>query len=459
MNRYSALVAVVIPVLLAAPACVRHVHVHQPATYAPPPGHLPEGAGAEVEMFYDDLAPHGTWVRVEGPGWVWHPRGVPAGWRPYVDGRWIYTDYGWTWVSDESWGWAAYHYGRWHHAPRYGWVWVPGTEWGPAWVTWHAGGDWVGWAPLPWGVEWRAGIGLDWGRVDMRAAIDPAWWCFVPTRHLASPAPRNYFAPAARNVTIIKVTKNVTHYTIVENRIFNQGVSTQTVSRASGRPVPRFRVKEDASAREARGPRGHRMEGEELVVRRAAPRRAGPGAAVVAPPGHRKQTHVEPAESSAGRARPGATDAGDQAATPPARERAGSPPGRPARHGSPDDHVRRPNDDRAKRPQPAGPPQDGPAPAGPPQAAPKQAAPQPDAPPQGAAPPPEKGPGHDAPASATKPQAKKKPGRPGARGAKPEKKKAGTADDSEDEDDGEPKPEDPKSTRTGSGGAEKSDRP
>ena len=97
---------------------------------APPPG-------PEDQPVYEDLAPYGDWVYVSGPGWVWSPYGVEAGWRPYQVGHWVLTDYGWTWASDESFGWAAYHYGRWNEDPHYGWVWVPGTEWGPAWVAWH----------------------------------------------------------------------------------------------------------------------------------------------------------------------------------------------------------------------------------------------------------------------------------------------------------------------------------
>lgn len=256
--------------LAAAPACVTRV-VHQyPAPVAPPPSHYPPGASAEVRLFYDDLVGHGEWVNVDGPGWVWYPTSVSADWRPYVQGRWVYSDYGWTWASEESWGWAAYHYGRWHHAPRYGWVWVPGSEWGPAWVTWHSGGGWTGWAPLPWQVGWRAGVGLDWGHVDVRVAIQPAWWCFVPTRHLAAQSPRQYIAPPNRNVNLIKVTKNVTNYTIVDNRVFNQGVHVNNVSKAAGRPVPQVRVRQ-ADSKPAGG--GGDMQDDELVMVRPGLRR------------------------------------------------------------------------------------------------------------------------------------------------------------------------------------------
>lgn len=35
--------------------------------------------------------------------------------------------YGWTWFSDEPFGWATYHYGRWAWDSQAGWLWVPGT--------------------------------------------------------------------------------------------------------------------------------------------------------------------------------------------------------------------------------------------------------------------------------------------------------------------------------------------
>jgi hypothetical protein len=83
---------------------------------------------------------------------VWQPEGslVGADFTPYyTGGHWTLTEFGWTWVSDFSWGWAPFHYGRWIAVSGYGWCWVPGTIWGPAWVAWRAGDGYVGWAALP----------------------------------------------------------------------------------------------------------------------------------------------------------------------------------------------------------------------------------------------------------------------------------------------------------------------
>jgi hypothetical protein len=104
--------------------------------------------------FYAPLSPQGAWVEVGSYGRCWHPLGVSVSWRPYCDGRWVWTDCGWYWASDEPWAWACYHYGGWVYDSAYGWIWVPGIEWAPAWVYWRVGGGYVGWAPLaPQGVK------------------------------------------------------------------------------------------------------------------------------------------------------------------------------------------------------------------------------------------------------------------------------------------------------------------
>jgi len=98
--------------------------------------------------FYEPLAPEGEWVVVGSYGRCWRPSHVESDWRPYCNGSWERTDAGWYWVSDEPWAWATYHYGRWDYTDQYGWYWVPQIQWAPAWVSWHEGGGYVGWAPL-----------------------------------------------------------------------------------------------------------------------------------------------------------------------------------------------------------------------------------------------------------------------------------------------------------------------
>jgi len=102
------------------------------------------------QTFYDNLAPYGQWVNDPQYGNVWVPN-EGGDFRPYgTRGHWVMTDYGNTWVSDDPWGWACYHYGRWTYDPYYGWIWIPGYEWAPAWVSWRYGGGYCGWiTPSP----------------------------------------------------------------------------------------------------------------------------------------------------------------------------------------------------------------------------------------------------------------------------------------------------------------------
>src|SRR5262245_13837885 len=228
--------------------------------------------GPEDEPFYGDLSPYGEWVYVSGPGWVWSPSVVTAGWEPYRLGHWVLTDCGWTWASDEEFGWAVYHYGRWHADARYGWVWVPGTDWAPAWVAWQEGNGWVGWAPLPYQVRWSPGAGLDWGGVNVGVVLGPSSWRFVETRYLVDPVLTRRIVPASRNVTIIRNTVHVTQYVTVDNRIVNQSVRPEKVGRAVGHTIPRYRLSEvDAPG----APRGEEVRDGEFVAYRPGRARGG----------------------------------------------------------------------------------------------------------------------------------------------------------------------------------------
>jgi hypothetical protein len=101
--------------------------------------------------FVQPLNPYGSWVQYPGYGLVFVPARavVGANFRPYTNGHWEHTEWGWTWVDHHPFGWATGHYGRWFFDANYGWAWLPGTQWGPAWVTWRNGGGHIGWAAMP----------------------------------------------------------------------------------------------------------------------------------------------------------------------------------------------------------------------------------------------------------------------------------------------------------------------
>jgi hypothetical protein len=101
----------------------------------------------ELDPYASEFESNGTWYYEGDVGYVWRPT-VSVGWRPYWNGRWVWTAYGWTWTPYEPWGWAPFHYGRWGFSAGLGWYWIPGRAWGPGWVTWATAGDYVGWCPL-----------------------------------------------------------------------------------------------------------------------------------------------------------------------------------------------------------------------------------------------------------------------------------------------------------------------
>jgi hypothetical protein len=188
--------------------------------------------------FYEPLAPHGEWVVVGSYGRCWRPARVEAGWRPYCNGYWQRSEAGWYWVSDEPWAWATYHYGRWDYTDQYGWYWVPQTQWAPAWVSWHSGGGYVGWAPLLPSVRISAS-----GFVGFNVSlISPRAFVFVEQRRFLDPIRPT--TVVVNNTTIINKTVNITNTKIVNNTVINEGPATTVIEKASGRKVQAIQVRE-----------------------------------------------------------------------------------------------------------------------------------------------------------------------------------------------------------------------
>jgi len=174
--------------------------------------------GVESDDFYgsESLNAHGRWVKLEKWGTCWQPTDVSTGWAPYTNGSWKECDdCGWTFVSDEPWAWACYHYGRWAKVGiGCGWAWVPGTVWAPSWVSWRQGRDEtsIGWAPLPPEAGCRFGVGIS-SWVDSTCNIGPEYYTFINVRDFGLDS---YFGcgciyDRARNVTIIIDTFNCTN--------------------------------------------------------------------------------------------------------------------------------------------------------------------------------------------------------------------------------------------------------
>jgi hypothetical protein len=201
------------------------------------------------DVFYDRLAPDGQWLNDDQYGYVWQPNVAVSttSWRPYSDGHWVWTDRGWFWQSNENFGWATYHYGRWVLIDGAGWVWVPGRHWAPAWVSWRHtdNDDYVGWAPLPPESSFSTSVGIHpW--CDTYYDIGPAAFAFIRIGDFGRPSYRESYLPQQQNLGFFNRTTNITNITYNNNVINNYGPEYQRVSQAvqqqGGQQLPSYKI-------------------------------------------------------------------------------------------------------------------------------------------------------------------------------------------------------------------------
>ncbi|MBB5409539.1 hypothetical protein HDG34_003481 [Paraburkholderia sp. HC6.4b] len=195
---------------------------------------------------YEDLDANGTWRETPQYGEVWVPSATPAGWAPYNDGHWVWqAPWGWTWVDDQPWGFAPYHYGRWAELDGT-WAWVPGPleadatpVYAPALVAFvgddDGGVDWgvnlavggviaagVAWFPLGPGERWHP----HWGGHDRWSA--------------------GYYDRVNRTTIVNDYRRNVNiHNTYVNYRVPGGVTAVPATAFVHGQPVRRFSQKVD----------------------------------------------------------------------------------------------------------------------------------------------------------------------------------------------------------------------
>jgi hypothetical protein len=191
-----------------------------------------------VDFFYSSLSPYGEWVNCDF-GYGWRPLHVVHGWRPYMYGRWAWTDNGWYWVSSEPFGWATFHYGRWAYDDYYGWIWIPDNVWGPSWVEWRYDDDYVGWAPL----SPYAGFDLSVGIVYSHRWMAPIhYWNFIPCRYFTTNHVVDYIQPIERSRRIFGNTREGMGIRSDNRRIVNRGVDVGFVERHTNTRVERTEI-------------------------------------------------------------------------------------------------------------------------------------------------------------------------------------------------------------------------
>ncbi|MDW7980984.1 MAG: hypothetical protein RMH97_10490 [Verrucomicrobiales bacterium] len=223
--------------------------------------------------FYNTLAPYGTWLWIEDYGWCWRPTIVVIhrGWHPYCHGgRWLYSNWGWYWYSDYTWGRIVFHYGRWFRHPRWGWCWWPDTVWAPAWVVWRYTDHYCGWAPLPPFTTFSAGVGVVYRGAAVGFDPDPDCYTYVSWTVFADRGLHRHRLPPDRAKHIHGQTVVVNNFINGDNNIVgNVGVPVERVARLAGREIPRAVVRdlpvEAAHNDDLRRPR---REGDKLIVYR-----------------------------------------------------------------------------------------------------------------------------------------------------------------------------------------------
>lgn len=218
------------------------------------------GQDMDMDYMYNYLAPYGNWVQMDPYGYVWTPRHMGYRWRPYSQGRWVMTDYGWTWIANEPWGSIPFHYGRWGYDNDFGWFWVPGSDWGPAWVSWRWSDQYAGWAPIPPGIEFRVGMGFALPSFD----IPIHFWIFLQSSRFLDRDAYRYALPYERNATIINFTSLHNNIRYRDNRIYNEGIGTDVVQRLTRQPVPHYRVQD------VKQPGPARIAGSDVQIYRPA---------------------------------------------------------------------------------------------------------------------------------------------------------------------------------------------
>jgi len=207
--------------------------------------------GPAYDDFRNDaqLSWNGEWIDTPEYGTVWRPRRVSEDWQPYVYGRWVWTDAGWAWASDEPFGWAVYHYGRWAWAPAVGWMWVPGRVWAPAWVSWRWTDGYAAWCPM-----------------GPRATVveQPSLWVVVSTRHFLEPIP-HYVVPRQRRRA----------FAVPSWTAARAGPAVTEIERAVGRTVRPLAIGDARTPASARAGSGSVIFYRPRTAPMAAPPRAG----------------------------------------------------------------------------------------------------------------------------------------------------------------------------------------
>lgn len=188
---------------------------------------------------YEDLDDNGDWRDDANYGHVWYPSRVEAGWAPYQEGHWDWIDpWGYTWVDDESWGYAPFHYGRWVSVRgRWGWVPGPATErpvYAPALVVFVGGGGSgnIGWFPL--------------GPREVYVPSYPVSRGYMNRVNVSSTTVNVTTVTNVYNTTVVNRSTNITNVTYANRSVPGAVVAVPQTAFTGAQPVAHARVQVSA---------------------------------------------------------------------------------------------------------------------------------------------------------------------------------------------------------------------
>jgi hypothetical protein len=207
---------------------------------------------------YEDLDDHGSWRHTPENGNVWFPRTSVSGWAPYHNGHWDYIEpWGYTWVDDEPWGFAPFHYGRWvSYEGSWGWVPAPPRSEGvvyvrpvyaPALVAWVGGphfaiGIGVG------GGGYAHGESVGWFPLGPREVYVPSYRVsrnYVNNVNVSNTTVNTTVVNNYYNTTIVNNNVNVTNVKYVNQSVPGAVAATTPQAFTSAQPVAKNAVKVD----------------------------------------------------------------------------------------------------------------------------------------------------------------------------------------------------------------------
>src|SRR6266849_416956 len=207
---------------------------------------------AEDASGYEDGDEYGGGRNTPEYGTIWFPHTPVVGWAPYRSGNWVWiAPWGYTWVDDEPWGFAPFHYGRWVTVGG-AWGWVPCRPgavgvayvrpvYAPALVAW------VGGPHVAIGVAVGGGAAVGWFPLGPREVYVPSYRvsrAYVNNVNVTNTTVNTTVVNNYYNTVVVNKT-NVNNVTYVNQRVPGAVTATSTQVMTTSQPVARNVVRVD----------------------------------------------------------------------------------------------------------------------------------------------------------------------------------------------------------------------